>query len=147
MRSAVLLLSVVAVLFSRLIAGLLVGTAMEQSRLSVLPAESWLASRHSIDALFSRAMPWFWNTTLLLLLAAAALNRGTPPWLFGTAALLLLIGIVLTVRIEVPINKAVALWTPSTLPADWAEVRTRWLQFHTIRTWLGCGSFVAALWG
>ena len=145
MRTGAHIVSFMAVLFTGLVAGLLVGTAMEQTRLTMLPAGQWLASRQVIDALFGRAMPWFWNATLLLLIAAAVVNRSTPRWLFLGAALLLLVGIVLTIRNELPINKGIAVWTPATMPENWAELRARWLHFHVLRTWLGCGSFVAAL--
>ena len=147
MRMGVELICYLAVLFVGLVAGLLVGTAMEQGRLSLLPAGEWLQSRQIIDALFGRAMPWFWNVTFLLLIAAAMVNRGAPRWLFASAAVLLLVGMVLTIRIELPINKGVAVWTPATLPANWAELRARWLQFHVVRTWLGSASFVVALAG
>lgn len=41
-----------------LIAGLLIGTAIEQKTLEALDAGAWVSARHSTDAVFSRVLPW-----------------------------------------------------------------------------------------
>ena len=56
-----------AVVLVGLIAGLLVGTAIEQRTLEVLDPAPWTIARHSTDAVFRRVLPWWWNSTLLLL--------------------------------------------------------------------------------
>ena len=132
--------SFLAVVFAGLIGGLLLGTAIEQHTLRVLDGRAWLTARHSTDAVFSRLLPWVWNTTLLLLLFAGYLNRGEARWLFLAAAVLLLAGIVVTLAIEVPMNKLIAVWDAEAVPAQWASVRDRWLKFHNVRTGGGGGS-------
>jgi uncharacterized membrane protein len=139
--------SLLAVLLVGLIAGLLVGTAIDHHRLTVLDAAAWTAARQSIDGVFSRLLPWWWNTTLILLFFAAYLNRGRSRWLFLSAGLLLLFGIVITVVIEVPINKQIASWTSTTVPANWMDLRDRWLAFHNVRSAAGVLAFVFALIG
>ena len=140
-------ISFLAVLLAGLIGGLLFGTAVEQQRLTALDASSWTVARHSIDAVFGRVLPYLWNATLLLLFAAACLNRGGSRWMFAAAALLLLLGIVVTLIVEVPINKQIAVWTPTSVPANWAELRARWLKFHHVRTVSGMAAFLCALLG
>ena len=139
--------SLSAVLLVGLIAGLLVGTAIDHHRLRVLDAAAWTSARQSIDAVFSKLLPWWWNITLLLLFFAAYLNQGRARWLFLSAGVLLLFGIVITVVIEVPINKQIASWTPATIPANWVDLRERWLSFHNVRSAAGVLAFACALVG
>ncbi len=139
--------SFAAVLLAGLIGGLLLGTAIEQHTLKVLSGSSWLTARHSTDAVFSRLLPWLWNATLLLLLGAAYLNHGSARWLFLGGALLLLLGIIVTLAIEVPMNKQIAAWDADAVPAHWAAIRDRWLTFHNVRTAAGVCAFVCALSG
>ena len=60
---------------------------------------------------------------------------------------MLLLGIVLTLVFEVPINKQLAVWTPTEVPANWAALRDRWVMFHFARTAAGVVAFVLALLG
>ena len=139
--------SLLAVLLVGLIGGLLVGTAIDHNRLKVLDAVAWTSARHSIDAVFSKILPWWWNSTLLLLFFAAYLHQGSARWLFLSAGVLLIAGIVVTLVVEVPINKQIASWTPSTIPANWKELRARWLTFHNVRSAAGALAFACALLG
>jgi uncharacterized membrane protein len=139
--------SLLAVLLVGLIAGLLVGTAIDHHRLRVLDAAAWTLARQSIDAVFGKLLPWWWNITLLLLLFAAYLNQGRTRWLFLSAGVLLLFGIVITVVIEVPINKQISSWTPASIPPNWMELRERWLSFHNVRSAAGVLAFACALIG
>ena len=136
-----------AVLLAGLVAGLLFGTSLEQQQLKALDAPGWVVARQSIDAVFSRMMPWLWNTTLVLLFVAAYYNRGAARWLMNAAGAMLLLGIVLTLVFEVPINKQLALWTPDAVPANWAGLRDRWVTFHFARMAAGVAAFVLALLG
>ena len=139
--------SFAAVLFAGLAAGLLFGTALEQRQLKALDASGWVVARQSIDAVFSRMMPWLWNTTLILLFVAAYYNVGAARWLMNAAGGMLLLGIVLTLVFEVPINKQIAVWTATSVPANWTALRDRWVTFHFARTAAGVVAFVLALAG
>jgi hypothetical protein len=60
--------------------------------------------------------------------------------------LLCIIGIAAsTLIINVPINNQTINWTPDTLPANWEELRDRWLFGHTIRRWLSGVMLLAAI--
>ncbi len=78
---------------------------------------------------------------------AGYLHRGQARWMFVAAGVLLLLGIVVTLVIEVPMNKQIASWDAGAVPAGWAEVRERWLAFHNVRTGMGIGALVCALVG
>jgi uncharacterized membrane protein len=122
--------SVLAVVSVGLLAGLMLGTGMEQYTLRALPEAHWTLEHQTMDALFRRVMPSFFNVTAILVITASILAKGAARWMFGMAALLLVVSIAITVRIEVPMNRAVALWTPGAAPADWAMLRDRWLWNH-----------------
>jgi uncharacterized membrane protein len=134
-----------AVLLAGIIAGLLFGTAIEQQRLSALDAAGWVIARHSIDAVFGKLLPWVWNSTLLLLFASAYVTHGSGRAPFVIAGVLLLLGIAVTLIFEVPINKQIAAWTPTTMPPNWSSLRDRWVRFHWVRTLAGMAAFACAL--
>jgi uncharacterized membrane protein len=134
-----------AVLLAGIIAGLLFGTAIEQQRLSALDAAGWVIARHIIDAVFGKLLPWVWNSTLLLLFASAYVTHGSGRAPFVIAGVLLLLGIAVTLIFEVPINKQIAAWTPTTMPPNWSSLRDRWVRFHWVRTLAGMAAFACAL--
>ena len=139
--------NLLACILTGLIAGLMLGTGMEQHTLVALSPSAWTTEHQTMDALFSRVMPIFWNGTIIVLLVATFLNRGSARWLFGAAAALFLISLLVTVRVEVPMNRQITLWNPSAPPADWAAIRDRWLSFHRVRTVSGIIAFLCSLFG
>ena len=138
---------VLAVLLVGLIAGLMLGTGIEQHSLRALSASAWVTEHQVMDAVFRVVMKPFWNGTVLVLIVAAIVSRGNSRWLFGAAALLLIGSLIVTVRIEVPMNQAIAKWDASAPPANWAEIRERWLMFHRLRTGSGLAAFLLATIG
>ena len=131
-----------SVLLVGLLAGLQWGTGMAQYTALHLPGEVWLLRHLAEDALFRQVMPGYMWLVLLSLAGAALLTRGKTRTLFAVAALFSLLQMIVTIGHEVPINRLVAQWTPSTLPADWDVMRHRWMSGHWLRTGL---SFVAFL--
>jgi uncharacterized membrane protein len=134
-----------AVFLSGTIGGLLFGTAIEQQQLTVLAGPAWVQARHSIDAVFSRLLPHVWNGALILLFVSAYMAHAASRWCFLTAGLLLLVGIVVTLVIEVPINKQIASWTADNMAANWIELRAKWVRFHWVRTVMGMAAFAFAV--
>jgi len=62
------------------------------------------------------------------------------------AGLLALVAVIaVTLVVEVPIDNQVKTWTTATLPADWEEIRSRWANFHTLRTFLSLAGLAAAV--
>jgi uncharacterized membrane protein len=136
-----------AVVMVGLIAGLMLGTGIEQHSLRALSASAWVTEHQVMDSWFRVIMPPFWNATALVLVVAALLSCGQARWLFGVAALLLIVSLVVTVRVEVPINRSIAMWDANLPPANWAQVRDHWLAFHRLRAASGILAFVVATLG
>jgi uncharacterized membrane protein len=64
--------------------------------------------------------------------------------LIGAAALLILAGIV-TRFANQPINAIVLTWSAQSPPAEWAQLREQWWQWHIVRTVAAIGSLVLSL--
>jgi uncharacterized membrane protein len=133
-----------AVVLAGLIAGLMIGTGMDQYTHRQLAMTPWVTEHQVMDALFRRVLPAWWNLTALMLIVAAVFTRGASRTLFTMAAILMLAALAVTVRVEVPMNRAIALWNSAAPPADWSEVRDRWLRFHLFRTCCGTVAFLLA---
>jgi uncharacterized membrane protein len=136
-----------AVVMVGLVAGLMLGTGIEQHSLRALSASAWVTEHQVMDSWFRVIMPPYWNATAFVLIIAAFLSRGQARWLFGVAAALLIVSLMVTVRVEVPMNRAIAMWDPNTPPANWAQVRDHWLAFHRLRAASGTLAFVVATFG
>jgi uncharacterized membrane protein len=62
-------------------------------------------------------------------------DRQTGANLFATAALVLMaIALVITLVVNVPIDRQIHSWTTATLPPDWKATRDRWEFYHGLRT-------------
>jgi uncharacterized membrane protein len=66
-------------------------------------------------------------------------------YLNAAALLLFLIALLVTVVVEVPIVQQIVTWTPSTLPANWQQLRDRWIRFHVLRVITGIASLILLL--
>ena len=54
--------------------------------------------------------------------------------------LLMIVALVVTLGIEVPIDRQIEQWTVATLPSDWKELRDRWEFYRAIRTFVSIGA-------
>ena len=55
--------------------------------------------------------------------------------LFASNALVLMaIALVITLAVNVPIDRQIQSWTTATLPPDWKAIRDRWEFYHGLRT-------------
>lgn len=62
---------------------------------------------------------------------------------FSIAALgLMILTLLITLTVLVPIDNEIKLWTASSAPTDWANIRNNWQIYHAIRTFTALGSFV-----
>jgi uncharacterized membrane protein len=55
--------------------------------------------------------------------------------------LLMIVALMVTLGIEVPIDRQIEQWTVATLPPDWKELRDRWEFYHAFRTFVSIGAF------
>jgi uncharacterized membrane protein len=77
-------------------------------------------------------------------------QRRTAFFLMLVGVGLLIAALVMTLTVNVPIDRAIDRWTVDTLPPDWATRRDRWQTYHTSRTLaslvgFGC-ALAASLW-
>jgi hypothetical protein len=97
-----------------------------------LPGDAYVRYWQSLNTDYARAMPPMLLTCLALMVATCALS-----YRHGR--------LVFTVTQMEPLNRLADTWDPTQLPADWAEVRQRWLTLHTARTVIAVLAFIAFL--
>jgi uncharacterized membrane protein len=62
-------------------------------------------------------------------------RRQTPASLFACGALVLMaMALVITLAVNVPIDRQIQSWTTAALPTDWQAIRNRWEFYHGLRT-------------
>jgi len=142
-----LISSILAVTGVGLLAGIMLGTGMGQYAGRSLPEANWTLEHQTTDAVFRKVMPVFFNASAILLIATSALTKGSARWMFGAAALLIIVSIIVTVRVEVPLNRTIASWTPGAAPPDWGMLRDQWLRNHWTRTITSIVAFLCAVTG
>jgi uncharacterized membrane protein len=109
---------------SRSIAAITPGTFLEVGRLMIAN----LAGPMSVlmpAAILSAVV-------LCVLLFPGRNTRGS--FFAGTALVLMVIAMIITLVVNVPIDRQIQSWTTATLPADWNAIRDRWEYFHGLRT-------------
>jgi uncharacterized membrane protein len=71
----------------------------------------------------------------LVLCAMLFRRRESGATVFASAALILMaIALVITLAVNVPIDREIQSWTTATLPSYWSDIRDRWEFFHGLRT-------------
>ncbi|WP_082138986.1 DUF1772 domain-containing protein [Cytobacillus firmus] len=94
---------------------------------------------------YGRIMPILMPVSVILTLSFAVFTKelGTIELAsrFSSAGMFILATII-TIRYNVPINKAIKQWDADNPPAAWKEIRKRWMFFQSIRSWLLLIGFV-----
>lgn len=90
------------------------------------------------DRVAARVMPIVGSAALIFLALGVFLVRAVPAaFALSLSGLVLSIGdMLVTVLVNVPINREVQSWQPDAPPAEWKRLRDRWESFHSIRTLL-----------
>ena len=141
-RSVVVLF---AILVTGLLAGVMLGVAMEQQTAQKLPEAAWTLRQQNDDALFRKVMPFTFAAMMLLLVASVLLLHGSSRLAMVVATIAALAVIVVTAGWEVPMNNEIVKWIAGNAPVDWTGTRDKWLHYHWVRTWIGVASFASAL--
>jgi hypothetical protein len=133
--------AVLSVILAGLIAGQMLAIALANHAARSLPEKSWTLRFQAENKLFTKTMP----ASLLLpsfgLIWSAFLTVSARRGAFSAAAALELIVLVITMLIEISINRQVTAWTPGSAPSMWMKLCDRWLRFHWLRTAVGACSF------
>ena len=95
-------------------------------------------------------LPAMGLVTLLLTAGLAALSRNRPGvlLLYGAALVAIAIAGAVTRFGNQPINEQIMGWTITTLPADWAAIRDKWLDLNLVRvasSFVGEALLIAAI--
>jgi uncharacterized membrane protein len=62
-------------------------------------------------------------------------RRQTQASMFTVAAFaLMVVALIITLAVNVPIDRQILSWTTGTLPPDWSAIRDRWEFYHGLRT-------------
>ena len=150
-RTLRVLLFVHVFLFS-LVVGVFWGTWFSLSRsIEAITASTFLEVGHTMIANLGGPMALLMPATLVsavpvLYLLYRGHHRGSF-YLILTGTALLGAALVITLRVNVPIDEAIAGWTLETLPPDWTIIRDRWETSHVARTFLSLVGFGSALAG
>ncbi len=80
-----------------------------------------------------------------LAVAATVVDAQPAGSLATAAAVAAVVGLVAVVRGDVPINRRMATWTATDLPATWREDRRRWERWFAVRTGAAGVAAVACL--
>jgi uncharacterized membrane protein len=136
------------VLFA-LVMGVFWGTWLSLSRtMDQLPAPTFVAVGHQMIHNLGTPMAILVPLALLSALATLALLwPGRPTarfWWLAAGFALLVAALVITLAIEVPIDRQIQDWTAATLPGDWRSIQARWERWHTTRTFLSIAAVIAA---
>jgi Domain of unknown function (DUF1772) len=140
-RSVVVLL---AILVTGLLAGVMLGVAMEQQTAQKLPEAAWTLRQQNDDALFRKVMASIFTAMMLLLVASIFLLHGSSRIAMVAATITALAVIIVTAGWEVPMNNEIVKWIAGNAPAEWTGTRDKWLHYHWLRTCIGVASFAFA---
>lgn len=88
---------------------------------------------------YGRIMPVFMPLSVILTLSFAIFAKeigGIALISRFSSAGMFIVATIITIRYNVPINRAIKLWDADNPPSDWKEIRKRWMFFQSIRSWL-----------
>jgi hypothetical protein len=139
--------AVISVILTGLIAGQMLAIGLANRAARNLPEISWTLRFQAENKLFTKTMPPALLLPLVGLIWSALLTASAQRGMFSAAVALEVIVLVITMTIEVPINKRVASWKAGCAPPAWMEIRDRWLRFHWARTLVGACSFTCGAIG
>ena len=132
-------------------AGIVAGAFLMGS-LAIHPAAARLsASPHVLlrQELIARLARWMPPFTLLPVVASIGAMIQCRASLFlaldGLGLVLSLATIVITVGVNVPLNRRFAAWSPDALPLDWESYIDRWNLGHSARTATAVAAFLCAI--
>jgi len=131
-----------AIIMTGVLAGAIVATWLTETSLGS-STELWIRYHQAITAAYTYALPPIGGLGLIGALAALALapRNSHAHRLILAAVGCLLIGLIVTVVVHFPINAEIAVWQPAAPPADWQQLRERWLAGHVVRAALALAAF------
>jgi uncharacterized membrane protein len=141
------LLELLGIVLIALVTGVFWGTWFTLTRsIETFSPESFLAIGKTIIQNVAVPMRILMPGTLLVQLLVCWFswkqNRAAS-YLFVLSFLLMIITLIITVGVEVPIDNQIKTWTVDQMPGNWEALRSKWDNFHTLRTFTSIGSLCA----
>jgi Domain of unknown function (DUF1772) len=133
------ILTIAVLITSGLLAGgmVLVAAALVPT-FRMLPTPASVQLHQTIDRYINRYITPDTAFTIVLSVLLVALSDGTTERvLVGIGGLLCVVVTLISVRSNVPINKAIGRWQLDALPADARGVHRKWARSHIARTVAG----------
>src|SRR5262245_32144084 len=129
----------VTLLIVSLVTGVFWGTwfSLSRSMAAITPATFLEVGRLMIANLggpMSVLMPAALLSALVLCVLLIRGRQSTAGLLAGAALVLMAVALVITLSVNVPIDRQIQSWTTDTLPSDWLAIRDRWEFYHGLRT-------------
>jgi uncharacterized membrane protein len=150
MTNRLRLMLFVHVFLFALVVGVFWGTWFSLSRsMNAITAPTFLEVGHTMIANLGGPMALLMPATLVsalpVLFATYRGRRRGSFYLILVGTALLVVALVITLRVNVPIDDAIAAWTVDTLPSDWTGIRNRWEAYHAARTFISLAGFASAM--
>lgn len=126
-----------------LVMGVFWGTWFALSRsIAVLRAQTFLDIGHAtirnLGVPMSILMPLSLVSAIIVLVLLPKRSKAFALALGGF--LLMVAALIVTLGIEVPIDRLIEQWSVATLPTNWQQLRDRWEFYHAIRTFVSIGA-------
>lgn len=113
--------------------------------LSKLPQSIHLSSVQVIGKIIGKIMPIWIPLIIVSALFELLFIRDTQTlsfWFIVAGVICMVVMLIISLAINVPINKQVIEWNPQAPPDKWLKLRRRWDKVHKIRILLDFGALV-----
>ncbi|GLB61846.1 DUF1772 domain-containing protein [Cytobacillus sp. NCCP-133] len=104
-----------------------------------LPKKQYIRFEQGSLKTYGLIMPAFMPLSVILTFSFAIFAKefgGIEQICRFSSAGMFILATIITLRYNVPINKATKEWDADNPPSDWKEIRKRWMFFQSIRSWL-----------
>ena len=116
-----------------------------------MQAAAYIETRKLIDHELQHSGYLMYYATLaacVALTAFSVVNPGGLLFISASIALLALVAdILIALKGNIPLNRAINEWTPTTYPSNWQQYRSRWFNIYHIRQGINIAGFVILLAG
>jgi len=140
-----------SIVLSALVAGMFLGPWVALTRsIGSFELEVLLTLVRRLNRNMAPVMTVLMPAALLSQVTVLFFSHGDRPqtfYLASAAFVLFLVALFVTTAVEVPIVKRIEIWTVSTRPEDWQQVRDRWGAFHLVRIVASLGGFILLVTG
>ena len=135
-----------AVVSSGLLAGALVAVLLADLTLQGNPT-GYIAFHQATTVLYTATLPPLGAVMAISIMVSLVKGRGVPGirWLLITALACGIVGMLVTVVVNFPLNATIMTWRFGVVPPDFVSVAARWVAAHLVRTVITMIAFVLGM--